>query len=144
MKPKARKEQLRIEPLKDETVVVDLKRNKTHCLNKVATSVWGYCDGKTTVGEMADRLHRDVGLPRRQSVVLFAIQQLKRAELLEAESIDQSPAKLLTRREVGRSLSAQAALLVPLVTSIAVPTAAMASSRQRRPRRRRRPPRRRR
>ena len=40
MKPIARKNQLRIESFSDETVVVDLNRNKAHCLNKTASAVW--------------------------------------------------------------------------------------------------------
>jgi len=137
MKPKARKDELRIESLSDETVVVDQKRNRAHCLNKAASTVWGYCDGDTTVSEMAGRLHRDLGLPRRTSLVHVAIQQLTQAELLEPGSVSLPPAKLISRREVARALSVPAALLVPLVSSIAVPTAAMAQSSQHRPRPRR-------
>lgn len=133
MKPVARTNQLKIESLPDETVVVDLDRNKAHCLNKTASAVWGYCDGKTTPAEMAARLHSEFGLPARESLARNAIQQLAKANLLEAGSLGEPPLKLPTRREMSRDLSIRAALLVPLITSIAVPTAALAQSTSRPP-----------
>ena len=107
MKPKARQAQLKIETLHDETVVVDLELNKAHCLNKTAATIWGYCDGNTTLGEMTDRVHRELGLPRQPTVVRGAIQQLLKADLLEKDSVAGSHVPILSRRELSRLLLAQ-------------------------------------
>ena len=62
--PRARTDGLVINELTDEVLVYDLKRDKAHCLNAAAASVWKQCDGRTTVAEIARRLSE----PGAQSV----------------------------------------------------------------------------
>lgn len=130
MRPIARTDQITTEELSGETLVYDLKRHRAHCLNATASAVWKYCDGKTTIAEMADRLHGDFGLPADESLVRMALQRLQAAGLVEAESVQAAPAPLPSRRDISRRLSIRAALVLPLVTSIVAPTAAVARSRQ--------------
>lgn len=54
--PQARTDDLVINELSDEVLVYDLQRDKAHCLNAAAASVWKQCDGRTTVAEIARRL----------------------------------------------------------------------------------------
>lgn len=128
MKPLARKERITTEQLVGETLVYDLNRHKAHCLNSTAAAVWKYCDGETGVSQMADRLHNELGVPADESIVHMALRQLNAAGLIEAEPVDLPQFPVPSRREISRRLSLRAALVLPLVTSILVPTAAQAAS----------------
>jgi len=54
--PLARTDGLVINELTDEVLVYDLQRDKAHCLNQTAASVWKQCDGRSTAAEIARRL----------------------------------------------------------------------------------------
>ena len=129
MKPKARKEGITIEELPGELIAYDSASQRAHCLNRSAVEIWSCCDGNRTIEEIADHLHQQLGLPRDPVLVRLGLEQLKAAQLMEADSIESTPAPLPQRRELSRRLSL-AALALPLVTSVAVPTAAMAQSRR--------------
>ncbi len=126
VKPNARKTQIITEELSGETLVYDLKHHRAHCLNGTASGVWRYCDGKHSISEIARLLHEQLGLPADESLVWITLEQLREAELIEAAAVQPS-APLPSRREISRRLST-AAFAMPLVTSIVVPTAAMAQS----------------
>ena len=61
--PAARQAGLVVRELPGETLVYDLENNKAHCLNGTAALVWRRCDGQTTVAELAQTLHEELGLP---------------------------------------------------------------------------------
>lgn len=129
MKPIARKQGITIEELAGELIAYDKETQRAHCLNRSAVEIWRCCDGNMTIEEIADHLGQELGLPRDPALVRLGLEQLKAAQLLEPGSMEPSPAALPNRRELGRRLSL-AALALPLVTSITVPTAAMAQSRR--------------
>lgn len=134
MHPAARSKDLLVEPMLDETIVYDLEAHRSHCLNRTAKAVWGYCDGKTPVESMPDRLHDDLGLPGDPALICDALRQLSEAGLLQ-QPFDMTPAPpASSRRQLCRRLAVAAAAL-PLITSIVAPTPAMAQSRARRRRR---------
>lgn len=117
----------------DEFLVYDLKTNKAHCLNPIAAEVWMLCDGKTTVAEIV----RKVG--ETKSSVDEAVIELALSRLQEAGLIDQDSGAepMIPSRRVALRKMATAALALPLVTTILVPTAAQASPlRKQRPARR--------
>lgn len=117
----------------DEFLVYDLKTNKAHCLNRIAAEVWMLCDGKTTVAEIV----RKVG--ETKSSVDEAVIELALSRLQEAGLIDQDSGAepMIPSRRVALRKMATAALALPLVTTILVPTAAQASPlRKQRPARR--------
>ena len=120
----------------DEFLVYDPKTNKAHCLNRVAAEVWMLCDGKTTVAEIA----RKVGEPAESSVdeavIELALSRLQKAGLIEQDSSGSEPA--IPSRRVALRKMATAALALPLVTTILVPTAAQAASTLQKQRRARR------
>ena len=67
--PQARKEELLVHDLDDETLVYDLKRHRAHSLNRSAALVWRHCDGRTTLDGMAELLKRQLSLPRDERIV---------------------------------------------------------------------------
>ena len=117
MTPKARKSHLLVHQVEDEMVVYDKKRKRAHRLNEAAAKVWSRLDGDRTVSEIAG----DVD----ESVVALAVDHLANAELLES-----SEPLPVSRRSALRRVASVAALgiLLPAVTSIPAPLAAMARS----------------
>lgn len=128
MLPIAKNTGLATEEVAGETLVYDLKRHRVHRLNRAASAVWKYCDGTTTVAEMAEKLHNDTGLPADEALVRLALKQLRHAGLIECEAEVKPAERLPTRREIAKRLSIPAALALPLVSSIMAPTPAMAAS----------------
>ncbi len=124
--PAARIEGLVVEPFADEILVYDLRRHKAHCLNSTAALVWRRCDGRTTVGEVAGTLEKELRLPAGEAVVWMALDRLARAQLLMARvTVAESQARR-SRRELIRA--AGISFLVPVVASIVAPHAAEAAS----------------
>ncbi len=121
MPPEARAENLVIHEVDDELVVYDRVCQSAHRLNPTAARVWRKCDGRHTVQDIAAQIQCD------ESIVRLALDRLKNAHLLEHPV---SVAAGVSRRSVVRKIAAVAAagVLLPVISSIAAPTPAMASS----------------
>jgi hypothetical protein len=130
MLPSARKDELVVRDLPDETLVYDLKRHKAHCLNRTAALVWRSCDGRTTTAEIAGRLGEATGMAGDEEVVRLALEGLGRAHLLQERVARAGDGVRVSRRDVARRLGLTAGLtaLLPVVMSIVAPTPAEAGS----------------
>jgi hypothetical protein len=127
--PRARQHGLIIEDLPGEVLVYDSERDRAHCLNQTAALVWKYCDGKTTVSQMARSLERDLNTTSvDERMVSYALEQLSKDHLLEESFVPAAMLSGLTRRQMVRALGIAAVIAVPVVTSIVVPTAQAATS----------------
>lgn len=83
------------------------------------TKVWSLLDGKRSVSDIAGELHVD------ESVVALAVDDLAKARLLESSE----PLSISRRSALRRVASAAAVgVLLPAVSSIPAPLAAMARS----------------
>jgi hypothetical protein len=123
--PRARTTRLVTRDLGDELLVYDLERHKAYCLNQVAMQVFRHCDGETTIPDMALRIGNALGLPVDERAIRLGLVRLEKAHLLD------SPVTQIlhtSRREMLRTLGRAAAVVVPLVTAITVPTSAQAVS----------------
>lgn len=127
-KPLARKEGLVIQELPDEVLVYDLDRDRAHCLNETAAFVWQHCDGRTSTVEIARSLEKKVNASVDEKVVWFALDQLGRNNLLEAQPVPPPMMSGLNRRQMVRALGLAAAVAVPVVASIVAPTPAQAAT----------------
>ena len=123
--PRARTNRLVTRDVGDELLVYDLERHKAYCLNRVAMQVFRHCDGETTIPDMARRIGNALGLPVDEQAVHLGLVRLEKAHLL-----DSPVAQILhtSRREMLRTLGRAAAVVVPLVTAITVPTSAQAQA----------------
>ncbi|MCE7874986.1 PqqD family protein [bacterium CPR1] len=123
--PIARKRDLVVQELPGELLVYDLKTHTAHCLNETAYRVWTLCDGRASIAEITANLSRHFGKELEPDVVWLALKELERVGLLEeyGRKPDFSP----DRREVLRKL-AQAAVVLPVVSSILAPRASIAQS----------------
>ena len=126
--PAARKEGLVVKELPEEVLVYDLERHKAHCLNQPAAKIWKLCDGRRTLPEIARKLSDELGVPVDEEVVMFALEQLGTARLLEERIMRPRVNPPISRREVIKRLGQAAAVAVPLVTSLLAPTAQAAVS----------------
>jgi hypothetical protein len=122
--PRARSERLVVQELPGETLVYDLEAHKAFCLNETASAIWKACDGKTTVSATARRL----GAATESQVVLLGLRYLARAGLLEERPAWLSEQQGITRRDVLRTLSKSAVVLLPVIATLTVPSAAQAVS----------------
>jgi hypothetical protein len=126
VRPVARKEDLIVQQLGDETLVYDLSRHKAHCLNATAATIWRQCDGNQTVADIARHAGADLDVPCDDAVVLYALAHLQKNHLLEGRiSADLNVS--LKRRAALRTL-ALGGLALPLIASIPSPTRAQAAS----------------
>jgi len=125
VRPRTRTNRLVTRDLGDELLVYDLERHKAYCLNRVARQVFRHCDGATTIHDIAIRIGDVLGTRVSEDSVFLGLLRLEKAHLLE------HPVGLdlrTSRREALRNLGRAAAVVVPLVTAISVPTSAQAQA----------------
>jgi hypothetical protein len=122
-----REEDVLVQELPDETLVYDLKRNKAHCLNRTAALVWRHCDGRTTVGEIAEVLHKELNLPVNEQIVWQTLHRLQRADILSEFVPPAWKRDRIARRDWLRKLGV-AAIFVPAVMTVFAPAASAAAS----------------
>lgn len=126
--PRLRADGLVIHELREEVLVYDKVRDQAHCLNQSAALVWRACDGQCAPEEIARKLTTQLAVAVPEDLVLLALVQLEENHLLEKrETIDASFAGM-SRRQMARSLSLTAAVALPVISSIMVPTPAQAAT----------------
>ena len=123
--PRARHDDLLVEDIVDEILIYDLRSEQAHCLNATAAAIWRACDGQTPVAALAAAASAAIGAPCDERVILLAVDQLRERDLLDQLPAPASP--LVSRRELMERLAVPM-LLLPLITTLSVPTPAMAQS----------------
>src|SRR5688500_12945585 len=83
MQPRARRDDLLVRTVGEQTVVFDQRRGRLHLLNRAAAVVWRHCDGQRPVAELAELVGRELGETVDERVVWLALARLQRARLLE-------------------------------------------------------------
>ena len=124
---RARREQITIRELLDETLLYDHQRHKGHCLNATAALVWRHCDGNTSVEELTRIVAQEMGIAQAAQVVGLALEQLGRRHLLDACSPPLPAASRISRGEALKQL-AMAAAALPIVMTIATKAVAQVAS----------------
>ena len=108
-----------------ETLVYHKENHRAHCLNRTAAEVWKLCDGKKTVAEITKTLAQESKSPVEEELVWLTLRRLSKAGLLVKQKRQEQI--LGSRRAVMRKIG-MAAMALPIVTSILVPTAQAAVS----------------
>ena len=126
--PEARRAGLVVQELSGEVLVYDRERNKAHCLNSTAARVWGYCDGKRSVAQIARAIEGEINAPVDEDVIWLGVEQLSKTHLLQEAAKLPEHKSGLSRREVMKRIGLAAAVALPVVTSIIAPTAAQAAN----------------
>jgi hypothetical protein len=125
--PMARKNELVIQEMPEETLVYDLKTNKAHCLNQTASLVWKNCNGNNEAADIAKILEKELKAPVHEDLVWLAIDQLGKDNLLESQMAIPTANNGLSRREVIRRIGLASVIALPVVASLVAPNAALAA-----------------
>lgn len=123
--PRARTNGLVVQEVPNEVLVFDMETNEAHCLNETAAMVWKYCDGKTSVPEIAGILGENKGSAVSDDLVWLAVDQLNEHRLLEAEVTTKFAGQ--SRREVLRKIGLASMVALPIIASMAAPRSVLAN-----------------
>ena len=115
-----------IKRVDDELVIYDEQNHKVSHLNKAAAIVWEYCDGASSLDDLAHTLASHSELPASVDLAGLALQELRDADLIEG-SFASVAGRGVARRDVIARM-AGFALALPAVVSLLAPTPAMAAS----------------
>jgi hypothetical protein len=124
MKPVARREGVLVRELPGEMLVYEQGEHRAHCLNRTAAAVFANADGTRTIAELARLVAPEADAAESEGVVREALARLSDAGLLVAGGA----AGGWSRREWVRRAGLGAAILLPAVASIVVPTPAGAAA----------------
>src|SRR6266446_6106868 len=147
--PKARSEGIITKNIDGELLIYDRTRDRAHCLNGTAAAIWKLCDGRRSVGEIAAQLsgagagadssrRRTEGSrqktegseqpPVDERVVWLALDKLQHSHLLESPKPELHHKTFWPPAIAGiTNMSRGAAIALPIVISMTVPTPAEAA-----------------
>lgn len=115
-KPVARVSALVVQQMSDETLVYDLSAHRAFCLNTTAASVWGLCDGGSTVDDIVSKLGMDRDA---EGAVWLALDQLAQVRLIDTTPHHTRRAR--SRRAALKALALTSLIATPTISSIATP-----------------------
>ncbi len=123
-RPVARNLNLVIQRMENETIVYDLTTNHALYLNETSAIIWNLCDGRTSIGQIRDKLKEKFGTSVSSDFVWFAIYKLRKDKLLSSENeIDKQLKKFSGRRAIKR-FGFDSTIAMPMISSVIAPTAA--------------------
>ena len=123
--PLARTNGLVVQEVPNEVLVFDMETNEAHCLNETAAMVWKYCDGKTSVPQIAEILGEGKDSVS-DDLIWLAIDQLNEHKLLEKEVETKFAGQ--SRREVLRKIGLASMIALPIIASMAAPRSVLAAT----------------
>lgn len=123
--PLARTNGLVVQEVPNEVLVFDMETNEAHCLNETAAMVWKYCDGKTSVPQIAEILGEGKNSVS-DDLIWLAIDQLNEHKLLEKEVETKFAGQ--SRREVLRKIGLASMIALPIIASMAAPRSVLAAT----------------
>lgn len=125
--PRARRDNITVQRIEDEVLLFDAQHDAAHVLNRPAAFVWQSADGVHTIGEIAQAMTVEFGMPADVQTVRYALEQLDKKQLLDNTERPRFTTRPMSRRQfLGRAAAGVALLAV--VTSIVTPTPAHAQS----------------
>jgi hypothetical protein len=124
--PLARRDNILEQDLGREVLLYDLSSNKAFNLNETVAAVYMLSDGRTTVGEISDRLSVKFRELVPEEMVLVALDELRQNGLLENASGNFFGGT--SRREMIRRAGLASMVALPLVSGLVAPKAAHAQS----------------
>jgi coenzyme PQQ synthesis protein D (PqqD) len=126
--PIARKDELVVRELEEETLVYDYRTYKAFCLNQTSALIWKSCNGRNEPADIARLLEKELQTLVPEDLVWLAIKQLSKDNLLEEQPSLSKLADGVSRRELIRRIGLTSAIALPVVVSLVAPSPAMAAS----------------
>lgn len=129
MKPIARRTNIFSENLPNEMVLYNKQTQQVHCLNRSAAFVWENADGTRSIDELALLFERELNVPAGRDLVLVALDQLAKADLLERKT-EVAGEEVTSRRAVAKRLAmaGMSAAMLPVIASMTAPSASAATT----------------
>ena len=127
-KPKTRNKDLVVQEFANEVLIYDLTINKAFCLNQTSAMIWQLSDGTKTVSQIGEIVSRKLKTPFSDDLIWLALDQFKRDKLLEKSGEIEINFNGLNRRQVIKKVGLASMVMLPIISSIIAPTAAMAQS----------------
>jgi hypothetical protein len=120
--PFARTTDIVIQTSGKELLIYDLIKHKAFNLNETSAIVYQACDGKTSFSQLMSKTKFS------EEIIFLALDELRKENLIEANSSYTSPFAGMTRREVIRKVGFASMIALPVISSLIAPTAAHAQS----------------
>ncbi len=127
-KPESRQSDILVQDLDDELLIYDLQVNKVFCLNQTSALVFQLCDGARTALEISELMSKKLGLLISEEFVWLALQELEKKNLLGHSGELTDHLTSLSRRKMIKSVGLSSMAALPIIASVAVPTAAQQDS----------------
>lgn len=127
-KPVAQRNEIVIQEFDNETLIYDLINHKAFCLNQTSAIVWHLCDGKRDVSQIADEMSKKLKNLVSEDLVLLALAELRKENLLEKFEAYDSFFPQPNRREIIKKIGLSSIIALPLVSSLVAPMAISAQS----------------
>lgn len=128
MNPLARNRNIVVQQANDEVLVYDLDTDKAICLNKTSAFIWENCDGKKSFQQIGEAVEKKFGELVGEDFVKFAVDQLKKENLIENKDEVVTDFNGMSRREVIKRIGLGSMIALPIVSSLVAPKAAHAGS----------------
>jgi hypothetical protein len=132
MKPKyyplGRKDRIVTQTLGSELMIYDLDADNAICLNETSSLVWQLCDGMHSASDIARDLGAKYSSPVSEDLVWIALDDLKKARMLEDGEIAFALPEGYSRREAIKRAGLATMVALPLISMIVAPSALSAQS----------------
>jgi hypothetical protein len=126
--PVSRKSNVVESELEKELLIYDLVINKAFCLNQTSALAYRSADGTKTAAEISRAMSVKLKTRISEDLVWLALGELKKENLLENGDQLINPFADLTRREAIRRVGLASMVMLPVISSLIAPKAAMAAS----------------
>jgi glycine cleavage system regulatory protein len=110
-------------------VLYNKETQEVHCLNRSAAIVWENADGTRSIDELASLVERELHVTACRGMVLVALDQLAKANLLERRT-EVASEEVSSRRAVAKRLAmaGMSAAMLPIIASMTAPSSASAAT----------------
>lgn len=126
--PSSRRNDLVIQELDDEVLIYDLKENRAFCLNETSALIWQLCNGKRSTAEIVEALNQKLNSLASDELVWFALEQLKKENLIENSNELPNYFVGMNRRQIIKKVGLGTMVALPIVAGIIAPQAIHAGS----------------
>jgi hypothetical protein len=126
--PIARFEGIVVQELPNEVLILDSEINRAFCLNQTLAEVWKLADGNLNIRQISQAMSRKFRSEINEDLVLFALGELAKENLLVRESFSFEAKDTVSRREIIRRIGYSSAVALPIITGVLVPQSTHAAS----------------
>ena len=119
--PIGRADNIVVQEYGSDILVYDLVDHRAMSLNETSARVWRACDGHKSVAEIA----AEIG---DEGVTLLALSELKKAKLVDSKAPEVAKFEAMPRREAIKRIGMSSLIALPIIASLAAPTAAQTAS----------------